>query len=43
MEKLDAYISLADIFTNNGYSLYLVGGSVRDYLLLGTLNDLDVL
>ena len=42
MEKLDAYISLADIFNNNGYSLYLVGGSVRDYLLLGTLNDLDV-
>ena len=42
MEKLDAFISLANIFNDHGYSLYLVGGSVRDYLLFHNLNDLDV-
>ena len=42
MEKLDAFISLADLFNEHGYSLYLVGGSVRDYLLLNSINDLDV-
>lgn len=42
MEKLDAFISLANLFNKHGYSLYLVGGSVRDYLLLNSINDLDV-
>lgn len=42
MNKLDAFISLADIFNEHGYSLYLVGGSVRDYLLFNDLFDLDV-
>ena len=42
MEKLDSFISLANLFNEHGYSLYLVGGSVRDYLLLNDINDLDV-
>ena len=42
MDKLNAFISLANIFNNNGYSFYLVGGSVRDFLLFNDLFDLDV-
>ena len=42
MNKLGAFISLAHIFKENGFDLYLVGGSVRDYLLFGELDDIDV-
>ena len=42
MEKLESFISLSNIFKDHGFSLYLVGGSVRDYLLSGKINDLDV-
>ncbi len=42
MEKLDAFKELAKLFKDNGHSLYLVGGSVRDYLLFHQLNDLDI-
>lgn len=42
MNKLDAFIELANLFFKNGFSLYLVGGSVRDYLLKGEIDDLDV-
>lgn len=41
-EKLDAYIELAHEFSKHGYSLYMVGGTVRDYLLNIPLTDLDV-
>ena len=42
MNKYDAFISLANLFIENGFKLFLVGGSVRDYLLFHQLNDLDV-
>ena len=42
MNKLDAFIKLATLFSEHGYHLYLVGGSVRDYLLKGDIDDLDV-
>ncbi len=42
MEKLIAFQNLAKLFKDNGHELYLVGGSVRDYLLFHELNDLDI-
>jgi len=33
---------LATLFKNNGYSLYMVGGSARDYLLKRNTIDLDL-
>ena len=39
--RLNAFQSLADLFENHGYKLYLVGGTVRDYLLGLPLNDMD--
>ena len=42
MNKLEAFLSLSNIFNQNGYILFLVGGSVRDYLLFNEINDLDV-
>lgn len=41
-EKLLDYLSLNKIFAENGFSLYLVGGTVRDYLLNLPLDDMDV-
>ena len=42
MEKrIEAFQTLADTFAKNGYKLYLVGGTVRDYLLGITLEDMD--
>jgi len=41
-QKLESFIKLAKIFRENGYHLYLVGGSVRDYLLFDSINDVDV-
>ena len=40
--RLETFIKLADIFESHGYHLYLVGGSVRDYLLGLPLSDMDV-
>ena len=39
--RLNAFKSLADLFENHGYKLYLVGGTVRDYLLGLPLDDMD--
>ena len=36
-----AYIELANIFSQHGYRLYLVGGTVRDILLGLPLDDMD--
>ena len=41
-EKLNKFISLAKIFNSNGFSLYMVGGTVRDYLLKIPLSDMDL-
>ncbi len=38
---LDCYKELAELFSQNGYSLYLVGGTVRDFLLRKELTDMD--
>lgn len=40
-EKLNAFIELSKIFKSHNYSLYLVGGTVRDYLLNNSLDDMD--
>jgi len=42
MEKLESFKKLASIFKENGHTLYLVGGSVRDYLFNLQLEDMDV-
>lgn len=41
MNKLQAFKSLANIFEKHGYQLFLVGGTVRDFLLKRELNDID--
>ena len=40
-KKIDSFLFLADIFSKNGYQLFLVGGTVRDYLLGLPLTDMD--
>ena len=40
-EKINAFLSLNKLFQDNGFSLYLVGGTVRDYLLNLPLEDMD--
>ena len=40
-QKLLAFISLAELFEKHGFHLYLVGGTVRDYLLGLPLEDMD--
>lgn len=40
--KLDIFISLANLFKSHGFDLFLVGGSVRDYLLNKDLTDMDI-
>ena len=40
--KIQTFIQLADVFESHGHQLYLVGGSVRDYLLNIPLTDMDV-
>lgn len=42
MEIIEAFSNLADIYAKYGYKLYLVGGSVRDYLLKLPTTDLDL-
>ena len=42
MDKgIGEFLKLHELFKSNGFSLYLVGGSVRDYLLGIPLTDLD--
>lgn len=41
-EKLNEFKTLNEIFKTNGYKLYLVGGTVRDFLLNKDLLDMDV-
>ena len=41
-EKIIFYLELADLFKKHGFSLYLVGGTVRDYLLHLPLTDMDL-
>lgn len=42
MDKgIEEFLKLHELFKSNGFSLYLVGGSVRDYLLGISLTDLD--
>ena len=40
--KIILFKELADTFKSHGYKLYLVGGSVRDYLLNLPLTDMDL-
>ncbi len=40
-EALQTYQKLNKLFNDNGYSLYLVGGTVRDYLFDIELTDMD--
>ena len=40
--KIKLYIELAESFKKNGFSLWLVGGTVRDYLLNKELTDMDL-
>ena len=39
--SVDEFKKLYDVFKTNGFSLYLVGGTVRDYLLDKELLDMD--
>lgn len=41
-EKLIEFQTLHELFDKNGFSLYMVGGTVRDYLLGLPLDDMDV-
>ena len=40
-KNLASFIELAKEFNKHGYELYLVGGTVRDYLLHEPLTDMD--
>ena len=40
-ERIKAFKELANLFNEHGYNLYLVGGTVRDYLLGLPLEDMD--
>ncbi|HHT66822.1 MAG TPA: CCA tRNA nucleotidyltransferase [Erysipelotrichaceae bacterium] len=39
--KIIIFQNLADLFLSHGFNLYLVGGTVRDYLLNLPLTDMD--
>ena len=41
-ERIKLYLQLADLFESKGFLLYLVGGTVRDYLLDKELTDMDL-
>ena len=41
MNKIKEYQELAQIFISHGFNLFLVGGTVRDYLLNKELTDMD--
>lgn len=40
--KIKLFLELATLYKNHGYQLYMVGGSVRDYLLNIPLTDMDL-
>lgn len=40
--KIKLFQELAELYNLNGYQLYMVGGSVRDYLLNIALTDMDL-
>ena len=40
-ERIKAYLELAKLFDERGFNLWLVGGTVRDYLLGKPLTDMD--
>ena len=40
-ERIRAYQELAELFEEHGHHLYLVGGTVRDFLMGLPLNDMD--
>lgn len=42
MSQLDSYKKLVKIFKDHGFNLFLVGGTVRDFLLKINLTDLDL-
>ena len=41
MDKIKEFQKLAQIFKSRGFNLFLVGGTVRDYLLNKELDDMD--
>lgn len=41
-KKIELFLELADLYKDHGYKLYMVGGSVRDYLLSISLTDMDL-
>ena len=41
-QKLIEFLELNKLFEDNGFSLYMVGGTVRDYLMGLPLDDMDV-
>ena len=41
-EKLIEFQTLHELFAENGFALYMVGGTVRDYLMGLPLDDMDV-
>ena len=41
-QKLIEFLELNKLFEDNGFSLYMVGGTVRDYLMGLSLDDMDV-
>ncbi|MCR4880301.1 MAG: hypothetical protein K5906_05060 [Bacilli bacterium] len=41
-KELDTYLKLAKTFKSKGFNLYLVGGTVRDFLLKQDLFDMDL-
>ena len=40
--KINAFTSLSNLFKAHGFNIYLVGGTVRDFLLHNSLNDMDI-
>jgi len=41
IDRLKIFVDLAKLFEMNGFHLFLVGGTVRDYLIGKPLNDMD--
>ncbi len=40
--KINSFLNLSKLFKNNGFNLYLVGGTVRDILLKRDIRDFDL-
>ena len=41
MDKLKVFVALSKLFKEHHFSLYLVGGTVRDFLLNKNIDDMD--